>query len=585
MLLNTRKVTVRYGARAVLDELEFRVDARERVGLIGRNGVGKSTLLKLLGGSLEPDGGDIQRTRDLVVASVDQVSETAVQASALEVATAGKGDAAARRAEALLTQLSVPTEATYAELSGGQMRRVMLAKALAEDAGLLLLDEPTNHLDLKAILWLEGVLAKSRQAMVMITHDRVFLQALATRIVEVDRGRAYSYPGTYADFLRRRDAERESQARAEARFDKRLAEEEVWIRQGIKARRTRNEGRVRALEAMRRERTERVQRQGIATLRAQETERSGRLVAEVEGISHAYDTLTIVRDFSLTILRGDKFGLIGPNGSGKTTLLKLLTGELEPQGGSVRLGTRLDVGYFDQHRADFAEDATVFECVADGAETVTVSGASRHVLSYLKDFLFTPEQARGKVRTLSGGERSRLALARLFARPSNFLILDEPTNDLDIETLELLEELLHAYEGTLLIASHDRALLNNVVTSTLVMEGNGHIGEYVGGYDDWLRQRKQPESAKRAASAKPAGDGVRAEARTKLSYKDQRELNGLPARIEALEASEKALQEKLCDPKVYQNGDEAAATKKALSATQTDLHAAYERWEALEALR
>jgi ATP-binding cassette subfamily F protein uup len=465
---------------------------------------------------------------------------------------------------------------------------------------LLLLDEPTNHLDIQAIDWLEGFLPEFPGAILFVTHDRLFLRKLATRILELDRGRLTDWPGNYDNYLRRREERLHAEQVANARFDQKLSEEEVWIRQGIKARRTRNEGRVRALKDLREERRERREQMGKARLRLGEAERSGKLVVEAEDVTYAWGGAPVVRDLNTLILRGDKVGIMGPNGAGKTTLLKLLLGQLEPNSGSIRRGTNLQVAYFDQLRAQLDEDQSVLDNVAGGSDKVTIDGHSRHVLSYLKDFLFTPERIRQPVRALSGGERNRLLLARLFTQPANLLVMDEPTNDLDTETLELLEELLLDFQGTLLLVSHDRALLDAVVTSTLVFEGDGRVREYVGGYEDWRRQRPAPEpekgrlvkSAKASTGAPvkvapgPAPDAKTHAKRDKLGFKEQRELEALPARIEVLEAEVAGIHARMADAVFYQgSGTDIAATRDRLGALEKELAAAYVRWEALEALK
>jgi ATP-binding cassette subfamily F protein uup len=465
---------------------------------------------------------------------------------------------------------------------------VLLARALVRNPELLLLDEPTNHLDIEAIGWLEGFLAGYDGALLFVTHDRVFLETLATRILDLDRGRLNSWPGDYAAYRERKEAWLEQEARRAAAFDKRLAEEEVWIRQGVRERRTRNEGRVRRLIEMRRERRERRERLGKARLAAEEAERSGRLVIKADGLSFAYGDRTILRDFSAEIMRGDRVGIVGPNGSGKTTLLRLLLGELPPDGGTVRHGTRLEIAYFDQLHAQLDETRSVLENVADGNDTITRGGRRMHVLGYLKQFLFTSERARGGVASLSGGERNRLLLARLFARPSNVLVLDEPTNDLDLETLELLEELLLDYPGTVLLVSHDRALLNRVVTSSFVLEGEGRVREYLGGYDDWIRERSpaaddRPRTARRVEP--PAGAGRAEERPRRLTYREKQELEALPARIEELEARIAALHTLMADPDTYRRPPaEIAAAHAELRALEAEHEAAFRRWEELEAL-
>jgi len=639
-LLTLDNVSLAYGLHPLLDAVEFGIEPGERVCLIGRNGAGKSTLLRVVAGEFAPDDGKLWREPALRIATLEQELPRGEERSVYELVAEGLGNVGAlladyhacaaeasedpahlsrlerlqhdleaadgwrlgQRIETVITRLDLPADSPMASLSGGWQRRVLLARALVAEPDLLLLDEPTNHLDIEMITWLEEFLLGFAGALIFITHDRAFLRRLATRIVELDRGRLTSWPGDYDNFLRRKAEQLAAEEQANARFDKKLAEEERWIRQGIKARRTRNEGRVRALQALREERAQRRERGGAAKMRVDAGELSGRLVLEAEHLSKAYDGQAVVKDFSTRILRGDRVGLIGPNGAGKSTLIKLLVGELAPDSGKVRLGTKLQVAYFDQGRGTLDPERSVVDTVTDGETTVTVGGRSKHVMSYLQDFLFSPERARTPVGALSGGERNRLLLARLFARPANLLVLDEPTNDLDVETLELLEELLTEYTGTLLLVSHDRAFLDNVVTSTLAFEGGGHIGEYVGGYSDWLRQtggktmavsaggaaRIEPKRAAKAG-AKPQANqpkAARAKSGAKLSYKDQRELDALPAKIEALEAEQAELEARISDPAFYQGEAETInATLARVKETAAALEEAYARWEALEARR
>src|SRR5688572_4762801 len=529
-LITLQDVDFSVGGPLLLEKVDLSIEPGERIALIGRNGAGKSTLLKLLAGEIKPDDGEIRVDGGRVeggrrIARLEQEVPAGAQGSVFDVVAAGLGELGALLAEyhhlvhadhvdmdqlarvqtriesahgwsldqrvtETLERLSLDGDADFARLSGGMKRRVLLARALVSAPDLLLLDEPTNHLDIAAIDWLEGFLKSWSGALVFVTHDRRFLRALATRIVEIERGKVTSWPGDWENYQRRREERMNAEAQENARFDKMLAQEEVWIRQGIKARRTRDEGRVRRLKAMRNERMARRELTGNVRMDLAQAESSGKKVIEAKDVSFAHGNLCLVRDFSTTILRGDRIGLIGPNGSGKTTLLKLLLGELQPDAGEVRSGTQLQVAYFDQYRAALREDWNAMENVAEGRDFVEVGGKRKHVLGYLQDFLFTPERARAPITRLSGGERNRLLLARLFAQPSNLLVMDEPTNDLDVETLELLEELLGDYPGTLLLVSHDRDFLDNVVTSTLVMQDGeeGRVGEYVGGYSDWLRQ-------------------------------------------------------------------------------------------------
>jgi len=491
-----------------------------------------------------------------------------------------------QKVEATLSKLDLDGDAPVASLSGGIRRRVLLASALVSEPDLLLLDEPTNHLDIQAIEWLEDYLLNWPGSLLFITHDRVFLRKLATRIIELDRGQLTDWPGDYDRYLTGKQQLLETEQKHNALFDKRLAQEEVWIRQGIKARRTRNEGRVRALEAMRRERAQRREQQGTAKLSSQNTQKSGKLVVETQDLQFGFAGKPVVKPLSITIMRGDKIGIIGPNGAGKTTLIKLLLGELSPNQGDIKLGTNLSIGYFDQYRSLIDDKKTVQDNVGDGSDTVIVNDKPRHVISYLQDFLFNPERARQPASVLSGGERNRLMLARLFSKPSNLLVLDEPTNDLDTDTLDLLEELLIDYPGTVLLVSHDRAFINNVVTSTLVFEGDAVINEYVGGYDDWLRQRpKQKTNLNK--SNKPSKQKTKATANNKkLNYNEQRELNNLPKKIEALEAEQATLTNNMSDTAFYtQENEVIKQTQQRMQTITVELESLYQRWEALEELR
>ncbi len=619
-LVTLQDVDFSVGGPLLLDHVTFSIESGERIALIGRNGAGKSTLLKLVSGDLRPDDGEVRVESGVRIARMEQEVPAGASGSVWDVVADGLGelghwlaefhhlshaaeidaDALAKvqakiedakgwsldqRVTEVLSRLQLDGEAAFDGLSGGLRRRVLLARALVSSPDVLLLDEPTNHLDIEAIDWLEGFLKGWNGALVFITHDRRFLRALATRIVEIDRGKVTSWPGDWANYLRRREERLHAEAQENERFDKMLAQEEAWIRQGIKARRTRDEGRVRRLKAMRVERAQRRELAGSVKMEAAQTGASGRKVIEADNISFAYGDKTIVRDFSTTIMRGDRIGLIGPNGSGKTTLLRLLLGELAPQRGEVRQGTQLQIAYFDQYRATLREDWNALENVAEGRDSVTINGRSKHVVGYLQDFMFTPERARAPITRLSGGERNRLLLAKLFAQPSNLLVMDEPTNDLDAETLELLEELLADYTGTLLLVSHDRDFLDNVVTSTLVLEEGGRVGEYVGGYSDWERQRAVPAPmpVARVASAPPPVAAEPAAAKRKLNYKDSRELEALPARIEALETRVTELTAAMADPAFFQR-DSAAITadNAALAQAQSELDAAYVRWEELE---
>jgi ATP-binding cassette subfamily F protein uup len=626
------QVSLAYGHVPLLDGASVRLAAGERVCVLGRNGCGKSTLLRVLAGLQALDQGDVRRAPDVRTSLLEQDIPLTSTRPVFDVVAEGLGDlgdlvaeyhhaavevaegsTSARlerlgrlqlaleerdgwrleqRVEQVVTRLQLPVDAIVDTLSGGWRRRVLLARAIVAQPDVLLLDEPTNHLDVEAIEWLEALVADYAGAVVVVTHDRRFLQRVASRILELDRGRITSWPGDYANYLRRQEARLAEEAVQHARQDKKLAVEEAWLRQGIKARRTRNEGRVRSLIAMREERASRRERTGDVRLHAVAAVPSGRLVVEAVGIGCSFDDTVVIRECTTRILRGDRVGLIGPNGAGKTTLLRILLGELQPDRGLVRTGANVQVAYYDQQREQLDPELTVFETVGDGNDTVTVNGQSRHVHGYLQDFLFPRDRAQSPVRALSGGERNRLLLARLFTRPANLLVLDEPTNDLDIETLELLEAQLVAWSGTLLLVSHDRAFLDNVVTSTLAFEGDGEVAEYVGGYDDWLRQRptaEVPPSLPGPSSPPVRGDVPEAFSATtakRLSYNEQRELVGLPERIEALEVEVQALDERMAGPEFYLEAPEAIRTTVVrLEELRGDLKTAYQRWESLEERR
>ena len=604
-LLTLDHVHHAFGHLPLLDDVSLQFEPRERVSIIGRNGAGKSTLLQIISGELKPDAGTVWQQPALRVARlVQDVPLTSAQ-SVFDVVASGLNglhghDADDWRREhkvdLVLSRLDLDGEAKVDTLSGGWRRRVLLARALVAEPDVLLLDEPTNHLDIEAISWLENFLAEYRGAVVFVTHDRAFLQRLATRIVELDRGRLTSWPGDYATFLQKKEEWLANEAVQQEKFDKRLAQEEVWLRQGIKARRTRDEGRVRALLRMREERAQRRDVQGNVSMRIDRADSSGRMVFEAEHVRKAFGDRLVIGDFSTRIMRGDRVGLIGPNGAGKTTLLRLLLEQQTPDAGTIRHGSNVQIAYFDQQREQLDPEKTVFETVGDGNDTVTVNGQTRHVHGYLRDFLFGDERARSPVKALSGGERNRLLLARLFTRPANVLVMDEPTNDLDLETLELLEAQLVDWPGTLLLVSHDRVFLDNVVTSTVVFEGDGRVEEYVGGYADWLRQRRQAERAASAAeAAKKSGAAAQAGAsaasadsapKKKLSYKEQRELEALPQRIEVLESEHTELQARIASPEFYKEGAEAIAASMArVGSLEQELLQAYERWDDLEARR
>ncbi|CAB3726630.1 ABC transporter ATP-binding protein [Achromobacter xylosoxidans] len=602
-LITLTDIQLAYGHHPLLDHADFAIQAGERIGLIGRNGAGKSSLLRLLDGRTVPDDGDIARSSGLRVATVEQEPELDENATVFDVVCNVDGDhedwQRPSRVRAMLEKLGLPADAQIAGLSGGTRKRVALARALVEEPDLLLLDEPTNHLDFDGIAWLEEMLRTWKGAAVIITHDRRFLDSVATRIVELDRGRLLSFPGNFSQWQERKAQWLESERLEQARFDKLLAQEEVWIRKGVEARRTRNEGRVRRLERLRVERAERRERVGDVSLALAEGQRSGKLVAELEHVGKRFGDKVVVDDYSTTILRGDRIGIIGPNGAGKTTLLKLILGEMQPDSGKTRMGTNVSVAYFDQMRAQLDENATLVDIISPGSEWVEIGGTRKHVMSYLGDFLFSPARAGSPVRSLSGGERARLLLARLFARPANVLVLDEPTNDLDIETLELLEELLQEYSGTVLLVSHDRAFLNNVVTQTIAYEGNGHWRDYVGGYDEWVAQRPAPTPAaaaeEDAAKAARAADEAAARAKAakpkparaaKMNSWELRELEGLPDAIAALEAQQAELAGKLADGSLYRDAPaEVERINSELSKLESELEEKFARWELLEARR
>jgi len=625
-LLSIQNVSIAFGGPAILDGASFSIERGERVSLVGRNGAGKSTLMKLLDETLAPDSGEIVRQGGVTVARLEQDIPEGVQGTIYDVVAEGLGedgrllsryheaslqvgvdasesnlktldrlhhaiDAASgwrlhTRVETVLAHLGLDPDIEFARASGGRKRQALLARALVRQPDILLLDEPTNHLDIDAIEWMEGYLIETGITLLFVTHDRAFLRRLATRILELDRGKLADWGSDYDTYLVRKDEALSAEQKAWNEFDRKLAIEEKWIRTGIQARRTRNEGRVRALEAMRVERSARRERVGAVKLQAQEADRSGRLVIEARDVSFAHGDREIVRGFSTTIMRGDRVGFIGPNGSGKTTLLRLLLGELAPQSGTIRHGTGLEIAYFDQLRDTLDPERSVFDSIADGAEWVQLASGRKHVHGYLQDFLFTPDRARTPVRALSGGERNRLLLARLFTRSFNLLAMDEPTNDLDIETLDLLEDLLGDYGGTLLLVSHDREFLDHVVTSTLVMEGKGRVGEYAGGYTDWVRQRPasvtvSPKSTAAPPAALPAR---RKEKPRKLSFREQKELDALPERIDALEQERASLYAQLSDPSFLRDGSAVVACKARLDAIDAESAEAMARWETLEAI-
>ncbi|MBE9567067.1 MAG: ATP-binding cassette domain-containing protein [Proteobacteria bacterium] len=640
-IIRLRNIHVSFGGPAILESISMSIDAGERLCLLGRNGTGKSTLLKVISGEVKHESGDLEYKQSLKLAVLDQEPRGNLQGSIFDVVAMGLGKNAKllqdyhhalhnftenhneqttaeleraqnqvdihnawqlnQQVEEVLSRMQLDGDMDYTSLSGGMKRRVLLAKALVIKPDILLLDEPTNHLDLSAIQWLEEQLLNYKGALMFITHDRSFMRRLSTRIIELDRGKLTSYPGDYDTYLRRKAEALHAEEVENAHFDKKLVQEEVWIRQGIKARRTRNEGRVRALEKMRSERSERRQQVGKVAMKVASADRSGKLVAEAEDVGFDYDGKPIIKGLTVTILRGDKIGIIGPNGAGKTTLLRLLLGDLKPTSGTITTGTKLEIAYFDQFRAQLDDDASVIDNLSQGREFVEINGNKKHVIGYLQDFLFAPERARSPVSMLSGGERNRLLLAKLFSKPSNILVLDEPTNDLDIETLELLEELVMEYKGTVLLVSHDREFVNNVVTSTLVFEGDAQVNEYVGGYDDWLRQAQGKQARGKQAQGKQGNDkaAVKSSAKNavaealstggkvseakKLSYKDQRELDALPAQIEKFESEVESLQVLMADAGFYKKDKQAIQNiQQQLVVAEESLSRCYVRWEELE---
>jgi ATP-binding cassette subfamily F protein uup len=587
------KVSLSFGLKPLLDNIALQIRKGERVCLLGRNGEGKSSLLQVITRQIVPDSGDVWIRPGAKVASLAQEVSPASDESVLAVVKHGVASGGADgdwqgelQVDQVIARLQLDRDAPLSALSGGWRRRVMLGRALVSAPDLLMLDEPTNHLDIDAITWLEDMMIDFDGALLFISHDRAFVRRLATRIVELDRGQLRGWPGSYDDYVLQKRAALEVEAKHAALFDKKLAQEEVWIRQGVEARRTRNEGRVRALKQLRIERRERRERIGQIELKVQDAAPSGKLVFEARNVSLNFGAAPVIAGFSARIMRGDRIGIIGPNGCGKTTLIKLLVGDLEPTEGSIYRGTSLLPAYFDQQREQLDPAASIMDNVTGGSgETVTIDGRARHVSGYLRDFLFPQERLHAPVSMLSGGERNRLLLAKLFAKPSNLLVMDEPTNDLDAETLDLLEEMVADYTGTLLLVSHDRAFLDNVVTGTLVFEGDGQVNEYVGGYSDWVRQRRTlPAAPVRAAPANPTAAQSRPKPR-KRSYKEQRELDAIPERIQLLEAEQRELQAALSDPKLFRQGPaEATTSLERLQRLTEELEAAYTRWDALESL-
>ena len=633
-LVRLDKVSLNFGTHILLDEVDFTLKKGTKIGLLGRNGAGKKTFMKVIAGSMQPDSGerwlrpgvevawleqslpeaDEQSVYDMVAGGLAEVGELLkryhhlitdyenTDMSELERVQgqleAKQGWSLGQKVDTVITQLQLPANKLMSELSGGWRKRVALARALVREPEFLLLDEPTNHLDVPAIEWLEKQLQDYNGAVLLVTHDRTFLQNVVNKIVEIDRGHLYEFEGTFQKFLDFREQQLASEDKANKLFDKKLAQEEVWIRQGIKARRTRNEGRVRALEALRRERSERRELQGRAKFKLNNTENSGKIVAELEGISHSFDGRTVIKDFSTTVMRGDRIGIVGANGAGKSTLLKILLGKLTAQEGTVKLGSKLQIAYFDQLREHLDMEKNLIDNVSGGQDYIEINGQSKHVISYLGDFLFVPDRIRTPAKALSGGEQNRAILAKVFSRPANILVLDEPTNDLDIETLELLEDILLKFDGTVLLVSHDRQFMDNVVTSITVFEGDGKIGEYVGGYSDWSRKGGKLfsfEGSEKASGAEKPAKSVekipepKKVSTKKLSYKDQRELDALPATIEELEKQQAELEQLMSKPEFYDNTDDGGKfvekTLKQAADLQTQLDQVYERWEELEKLR
>ncbi len=619
-ILSTKNLYHSFGSHPILDHVNLSIDKGERVSLIGRNGTGKSTLLKLLSRQVKPDEGEIIYSSDIKVTELRQDLPESMSGTVYDVVAEGVGElgrtitdwhhaalAAAEDPNALkqleilqqkietrqgwnieqrisstISLLKLPTDEKFDALSGGIKRRVLLAQALVAEPDLLLLDEPTNHLDIEAILWLEEFLRSFRGAILFITHDRSFLQNLATRIIDLDRGQLSSWPGSYDKYLSAKQQQLDAEQTANALFDKKLAQEEVWIRQGIKARRTRNEGRVRALKKLREERAGRRELINSAKLETQQSEASGKIVIEAEKVSFKWQTQPVISNFNCKILRGDKIGIIGPNGCGKSTLIKLLLGEIEANTGKLKTGTRLDVAYFDQLRDNLELDKSVRDNIADGGDRVDINGSSRHVIGYLKDFLFPANSVNAPVSTLSGGERNRLMLAKLFTRPFNFLIMDEPTNDLDMDTLELLEELLMDFKGTLLLVSHDRAFINHIVDYCFAFEGNGLVNEYIGGYDDWVRQREPVIAVK--TDTKSVNTTIQKKSpRKKLGFNEQKELKALPRKIEKLEQAISEIQLQMAETGFYQQSEsEITTTQQQLNNKENELEKLFDRWEQLE---
>ena len=627
-LITLKNVNVSFGADAILDQANLIIEPNERIGLIGRNGAGKSTLLKMIDGEILPDDGELIRQQGTITGRLIQEVPNDIDYDIRSVIALGDQERGPKLAEFYLEQsnsdeldgelqnelneidawsldrqvktlcskFNLDAEQNFKALSGGMKRRVLMARALVKEPDIVLLDEPTNHLDIDTILWLENLLMGLNVTLIIVSHDRSFIDKLCTRIIELDRGVITSYPGNFKAYLNAKAKALEEEDRHNAKFDKKLAQEEVWIRQGIQARRTRNEGRVRALKKMRDERRQRRERQGTASISLNQAGKSGKVVIEGKHLHAAFDGNTVIDDFSCRILRGDKVGIIGPNGCGKSTLIKILTGENAPQSGDIKIGTSLEIAYLDQHRSAIRDDLSVQDNVSGNTE-IEINGQRKHIMGYLQDFLFSPARARAPAAKLSGGERNRLMLAKLFTQPFNFLVLDEPTNDLDYETLELLEQLLMDYTGTLLLVSHDRTFLDNVVTSTIAFEGNGQVYEYIGGYDDWLRQKREQSKLQKNAEANELKELANEQKTTstttaqpavktkKLSYKLQRELDQMPQKLDELEQAINALTEQMAEPEFYQqDASVIAEVGNQLKTKQDELDACFARWEELEAM-
>ncbi|NQT27879.1 ATP-binding cassette domain-containing protein [candidate division KSB1 bacterium] len=624
-LISLQNISIAFGGQKILEDLSFQIARKQRICLLGRNGTGKSTLMKIIDSSIPTDTGTIFKDQKIKISYFAQKISQNLSGSVFEIIAKGLGIrgellvkihheekrisehtdndhstlnklheemdhfnawSAQNQIDEIISRMDLNSDWEYQSLSGGQKRRVLLAASLVSEPDLLLLDEPTNHLDIRTIAWMEEFLLNLNATLLFVTHDRMLLRKLATRIIELDRGQLVDWACDYDTFLERKQAVLDIQEKEWEKFDKKLAQEEVWIRKGIKARRTRSEGRVRALKKMREERAKRRTREGSVSLNLADGQRSGKLVIEAKNVCFGYDETPLINDFNTLIARGDKIGIIGPNGCGKTTLIKILLGELAPNSGSIKLGTNLSIAYFDQMRETLDEEKTIWENVLPHGQFVEIEGHKKHIISYLQDFLFTPERAKTPVKSLSGGERNRLLLARLFTQPSNFLILDEPTNDLDTETLELLEELLVNFKGTVLLICHDRAFLNNVVTNTFSFSEDGFINETVGGYDEWLKKTNEqlplPKYEEKVDKKKQYKDTQKAKRTKKLSFKEQKELEALPAQIELFEKEQNALYEKMADPAFYQNKEDVVDAKKRIEELGAELPKIYERWEFLE---